>query len=415
MTIQRTKSPDWAANEVLTSDQMNAVDTNITHALDKRSGQSDTLGSTITMTSGSGFLVGSGASLQFDSDSGFIVGTGTTFIVASSAAFSGTISFTNTVTHSGNTNFNLNTSFGVLGTETHNGAANFTSTSVLTHKASSSEVYETGASINFGSGAGATVSGNITTSGTLVMWGTYGIASTALLSVAGSTVFGSSSTITFTSGMTVAGTLTTSGTLLMNGTYSIQSGANFLVSGNVLFSSSSTINSSSDIILSSVTDANITFSTPRTFTRVVQSAPSWYGSWSASPNSGVVYSNAVGGNVFWYLDLPHGSTITDYAIFIQPGIHVVLPANMPAARLIELNISTGTVTNYGVVTDSSANIVDYGIKHSISPSTFSCPVDNTDERYILQFDDEYGASSVSGQSVYGATVTYTTPGIDSAR
>lgn len=47
MTISRVKPANWAANELLMSAQINALDANVTNALDKRSSQTDTLGSIV--------------------------------------------------------------------------------------------------------------------------------------------------------------------------------------------------------------------------------------------------------------------------------------------------------------------------------------------------------------------------------
>jgi fibronectin-binding autotransporter adhesin len=53
MSLSRTKT--WAFGEKLTSDQINAVDGNIVNALDKRSGQTDTLASAVTVTGATTF------------------------------------------------------------------------------------------------------------------------------------------------------------------------------------------------------------------------------------------------------------------------------------------------------------------------------------------------------------------------
>lgn len=50
MTISRIKSPDWGIGEELTSSQINDIDENVTNALDKRAGETDTLGSAVTAT-----------------------------------------------------------------------------------------------------------------------------------------------------------------------------------------------------------------------------------------------------------------------------------------------------------------------------------------------------------------------------
>ncbi len=48
MTISRVKPATWGIGDLLTSADMNAVDTNATLALDKRSGQTDTLASVVS-------------------------------------------------------------------------------------------------------------------------------------------------------------------------------------------------------------------------------------------------------------------------------------------------------------------------------------------------------------------------------
>lgn len=50
MSISRVKPAGWGVNEKLTSGQQNLLDINVTYALDKRSGQSDTLASTVTVS-----------------------------------------------------------------------------------------------------------------------------------------------------------------------------------------------------------------------------------------------------------------------------------------------------------------------------------------------------------------------------
>jgi hypothetical protein len=50
MTIARAYPPGWGTNNKLTSPQANQLDVNTTYALDKRSGQTDTLASVVTVT-----------------------------------------------------------------------------------------------------------------------------------------------------------------------------------------------------------------------------------------------------------------------------------------------------------------------------------------------------------------------------
>lgn len=58
MPLSRTNPPGWSVGEKLTSAQINALDTALTNALDKRSGQSDTLQSVVT-ASGPGRVIDS--------------------------------------------------------------------------------------------------------------------------------------------------------------------------------------------------------------------------------------------------------------------------------------------------------------------------------------------------------------------
>jgi hypothetical protein len=73
MTLQRTKATDWVPLDKLTSTQINAIDHNIEGALDKRSGQTDTLGSVVTATSG-GRLVYTNTTGP-DADTTFTIGS----------------------------------------------------------------------------------------------------------------------------------------------------------------------------------------------------------------------------------------------------------------------------------------------------------------------------------------------------
>lgn len=57
MTISKTKAGGWSENQKLTSSQITAIDANIENSLDKRSGHSDTLESTITVNSNGSILV----------------------------------------------------------------------------------------------------------------------------------------------------------------------------------------------------------------------------------------------------------------------------------------------------------------------------------------------------------------------
>ena len=103
MTIGRVKPAGWALNEKLTSAQQNQVDLNTTYALDKRSGQTDTLASNVGVSGGifvnsgglfglsSGSLANFAGSLEFSSTSltAFKNGSHTVFDSGSILAIAG--------------------------------------------------------------------------------------------------------------------------------------------------------------------------------------------------------------------------------------------------------------------------------------------------------------------------------------
>ena len=80
MTISKVKAAGWGVGEVLTSTQISSVDANIENALDKRSGQTDTLASVVSC-SGAGRIVPtliSGA----DADTTYLISGGNSIIRA---------------------------------------------------------------------------------------------------------------------------------------------------------------------------------------------------------------------------------------------------------------------------------------------------------------------------------------------
>jgi hypothetical protein len=64
MTIAKVKTSGWSTNEKLTAAQITAIDTNVTNALDKRTGQSDTVLSTLTLSSPGTITVSSSGQIK---------------------------------------------------------------------------------------------------------------------------------------------------------------------------------------------------------------------------------------------------------------------------------------------------------------------------------------------------------------
>ncbi len=84
MAISRTKT--WSFAEKLTAAQLNAVDENITNALDKRGGEADTLASAVTVGSGGTIDVATGSTVTMSSGGSLIIASGGTEVVSSGGA-----------------------------------------------------------------------------------------------------------------------------------------------------------------------------------------------------------------------------------------------------------------------------------------------------------------------------------------
>lgn len=92
MTIAKVNPPTWGLGDKLTSAQANQIDTNLTYALDNRSGQTATLASTCTVTgtvtcSGTGAMVfATGTTCTFNSGATLALPAGSSLTRAGTAA-----------------------------------------------------------------------------------------------------------------------------------------------------------------------------------------------------------------------------------------------------------------------------------------------------------------------------------------
>src|SRR4051812_2653669 len=89
MSITRVKPTGWATNEKLSSSDMSDVDANTSFALDKRSGQTDTLASVVTV---SGAMTHTAA---LSASSTVSLSGAVTFGLLGSASFGGVCTFAN--------------------------------------------------------------------------------------------------------------------------------------------------------------------------------------------------------------------------------------------------------------------------------------------------------------------------------
>lgn len=107
MSITRVKSAGWGVNEKLRSVDISAVDANTSFALDKRSGQTDTLASTVTVT---GAMTHS-APVTFNGN--MTQGSGSAALLSGSVSFAsgGSVSFNGSLTVNSGASFSAGSVF----------------------------------------------------------------------------------------------------------------------------------------------------------------------------------------------------------------------------------------------------------------------------------------------------------------
>jgi len=158
MSISRVKL-NWAVNEKYTSGQANALDTNVTYALDKRAAQTDTLSSVITVASGGSIAFASGSTLSTVS--------GTITNLNGDVSVNGVLNANNTV--------NCGSDLNVLGSLTVSSISSFATqvtfsgNVILSASVSATgNITSIGSNFWFGSNAftGATTASNFTMTGT---------------------------------------------------------------------------------------------------------------------------------------------------------------------------------------------------------------------------------------------------------
>ncbi len=119
------------------------------------------------------------------------------------------------------------------------------------------------------------------------------------------------------------------------------------------------------------------------------------------------------GSLWFGVDVPHGSTITQVQMHVDPVFHASFPATPPkwslwrvapgsAATLIE------TMTNLG---QTGAN---YSMPHSIVKSFSHGPVDHHTYRYLVECEGEFGVDSELILLVTGVRVHFNMTVLDEA-
>lgn len=127
-----------------------------------------------------------------------------------------------------------------------------------------------------------------------------------------------------------------------------------------------------------------------------------------NPSAGGVLiqtATTTGASIYYELDLPHNSTLTQAIVFIEPGPHGNLPASRPSLILTRTRLSDGAQFSTFEI-DASGSIASYEALHLIIINT-SLVIDRTQYRYTLRLIGEYGMFSLTGLICYGCATTST--------
>lgn len=106
------------------------------------------------------------------------------------------------------------------------------------------------------------------------------------------------------------------------------------------------------------------------------------------------------------LRLPHGNVLTSVVVYISPAVDGNLPGTKPLVSVNRRDLTDGTVTTLGSITDPAANAAAYEQYHGITVSGLSETIDRSKYMYHVRFEGEDGANAQS-VSVVGATYTIT--------
>jgi hypothetical protein len=115
--------------------------------------------------------------------------------------------------------------------------------------------------------------------------------------------------------------------------------------------------------------------------------------------------------LFIPLDIPNGVKLTSVSVHVQAAFgHSAFPAGKPTIGLDGYR-ATGFVVDPLVapVADASPSLIGYQIGHAITISGLNLDIDRSVYNYRLFLTGEYGANSLAGLTVLGATATWTRP------
>lgn len=370
MSIPRVKSPNWGIGEKLTSAQQNQLDTNVTYALDKRTGETDTIGSVITLGATGRIIQSVTGAPNADSTFSIIsqvlsMRVGTPNVLTAQRSY--TLSNTNAVN---------------------------------------------GDEISFFFDPDALGSFN-------VLIKDNGGATLATLGPSGQSHWGEFKFISGAWKLKRLGGMPLAAVTInvqMQGATNVQ-----LATGNVTLSPARTITRSlplgAAVVAESAAGSLGTSGSDQDLQELTSAVTTR--TWTALTFAAVVTANAFAR--YWIVDLgryvPNGATITSVAIELRgAGAHAALPVQMPGLAIRRSGVSDVALHSAGSrINDSSASTAVYQSTHGI---TATCNqnnvVDKSTYTYYAMILNEGSTNAIAGLIVQGLTITFTVPSVDVA-
>jgi hypothetical protein len=194
-------------------------------------------------------------------------------------------------------------------------------------------------------------------------------------------------------------------------------GGTLAVTGAATFAGAATITgalSAASTSLLTMTGANRVGLTSRTITRVVDSL---YGNWNGSDfimngAGGFTHAASIGQAIVIALHVPHGATLTEFALLYKGPAHGVWPPGTPPT----IRLHASSLSAIGLVgvsySDSLSSQVTYEGFHWLASGAVSQAIDRTTTRYAIVLITESGSNAALGAQVQAARVTYTTTAYD---
>ncbi len=123
-----------------------------------------------------------------------------------------------------------------------------------------------------------------------------------------------------------------------------------------------------------------------------------------SSKGGLPANVAVGESIAFSLRVPHGNVLDSVVVYISPAVDGNLPATKPLVSVLRRDLTDGTSTTLGSLTDPAASAAAYEQYHGITVSGLNSTVDRSKYVYSVRFD---GEASTNAQAVLVVGATYT--------